>query len=562
MSKHAVMSPENLFILNPSIKNIDDEWNMPINHVEFNRKVCQSAVPASELINEVGTVDFLDNEKIVDDDNTAKNNKPTQSKLEHDTKITSDNTTETGTEKFKTVLQNLQKIRDRLVTDEQNETTTTENQNTTTDSNNSNNLSIKSNDCVEGESNVEVNVELEDNVDAGDAELEENTIGGNILDNINRITEKRTPEERLMEFSPDDIPSFEILNKTRVLAEKLAGKNSTENNLTTNNKPEIKNNSMPIADNSGTTNIITINPDLKNMDIDRPKIADNEEQNIVAQNVKIKKNITTKNNNNKNVPLVLSIFDGSKDQLVEAENKGKNENVGEKILTSDELLITRGLEKSYFKSKLKIPVLNGVNFAAYSGEFVSITGQSGSGKSTLLHLLGTLDKPDSGEIIFDGQRVDNLSVSIRDKLRNMSIGFIFQFYNLLPEFTALENVLSPLMIREGIWGYFMRRRTYIDRAKELLDRVGLLHRLRHRPNELSGGEIQRVAIARSLIIEPKLLLADEPTGNLDSASAKEIIRILRELKEERNLTIVMVTHDQSIASSADRVVKMSDGIIN
>lgn len=229
--------------------------------------------------------------------------------------------------------------------------------------------------------------------------------------------------------------------------------------------------------------------------------------------------------------------------------------------SGSELLSTENIRKSYSKGKLKIPVLNGVNFAAYSGEFVSIVGQSGSGKSTLLHLLGTLDNPDSGTIHFEGRRIDNLPIAKRDLLRNRSIGFIFQFYHLLPELTTLENVLSPLMIRESIWGYMTRRRQYIEQGKEILDRVGLSHRLKHRPSELSGGEMQRAAIARALVAEPKILLADEPTGNLDSSSAGEIIEILRCLNEDHQLTIIMVTHDNIIAKAADRMVRMVDGMI-
>ena len=227
----------------------------------------------------------------------------------------------------------------------------------------------------------------------------------------------------------------------------------------------------------------------------------------------------------------------------------------------DELLLTEGLTKSYYKKKLKIPVLKGVDFYVNPGEFVSIVGQSGSGKSTLLHLLGTLDNPESGTIRFEGRRIDNLPASKRDKLRNRSIGFIFQFYHLLPELSTLENVLSPLMIRESAWNYFFKRKHYVERAKEILAQVGLSHRLKHKPCELSGGEMQRAAIARALISEPKILLADEPTGNLDSSSAREIIELLRTLKQERNLTIVMVTHDNTIANVADRIVRMIDGII-
>lgn len=225
------------------------------------------------------------------------------------------------------------------------------------------------------------------------------------------------------------------------------------------------------------------------------------------------------------------------------------------------LLYTKGVTKSYYKKKLRIPVLKGVDFSVRKSEFVSLVGQSGSGKSTLLHLLGTLDNPEYGEIYFEGQRIDNLSSAKRDNLRNRDIGFIFQFYHLLPELTTLENVLSPLMIRCGFVNYLRHRRQYIERAKDLLNSVGLSHRLKHKPNELSGGEMQRAAIARALMSEPKILLADEPTGNLDSVSAKEIIALLQKFNRERGLTIVMVTHDNTIAEIADRIVRIADGVI-
>ncbi len=227
----------------------------------------------------------------------------------------------------------------------------------------------------------------------------------------------------------------------------------------------------------------------------------------------------------------------------------------------DVVLVTEALTKSYYKGKLQIPVLKGVDFSVREKEFVAIVGQSGSGKSTLLHLLGTLDNPESGAILFNGKRIDNLPIAKRDRLRNRNIGLIFQFYHLLPELTTLENVLSPLMIRESVFGYFARRRGYIAAAKELLERVGLSHRLNHKPSELSGGEMQRAAIARALVTQPRILLADEPTGNLDAQSAREIIDLLRQLNREHDLTIVMVTHDLNVAKAADRTVHMIDGII-
>ncbi len=218
-----------------------------------------------------------------------------------------------------------------------------------------------------------------------------------------------------------------------------------------------------------------------------------------------------------------------------------------------------GLRKSYHKAQVAIPVLREVNFAARTGEFVSIMGASGSGKSTLLHLLGTLDSPDAGEVLFDGQRIDTLPSSRRDALRNHQFGMIFQFYHLLPELDMLENVLAPQMIAASVWNYWRTRRVLTANAKELLAMVGLSHRLKHRPRELSGGEMQRAAIARALISNPLVLLADEPTGNLDRAAGEEVMRILRTLNRQRDLTIVMVTHDLANAEQADRVVRLCEG---
>lgn len=220
------------------------------------------------------------------------------------------------------------------------------------------------------------------------------------------------------------------------------------------------------------------------------------------------------------------------------------------------------LVKSYRKGKLQIPVLRGVDFAIHDGEFVSIVGQSGSGKSTLLHLLGTLDLPDEGEIHFDGRRIDNLPAGQRDRLRNLSLGMIFQFYHLLPELTMLENVLLPQMISCSVLNYWRRRRTLRQRAEHLLEMVGLSHRLKHRPRELSGGEMQRAAIARALIADPQVLLADEPTGNLDEKTGQGIMDILRTLNLEHGLSIVMVTHDMALARSADRCVRLSEGQVS
>jgi lipoprotein-releasing system ATP-binding protein len=219
------------------------------------------------------------------------------------------------------------------------------------------------------------------------------------------------------------------------------------------------------------------------------------------------------------------------------------------------------LRKSFRKGPTRVPVLKGASLGVRCGQSLAIVGQSGSGKSTLLHVLATLDAPDQGEIYFGGRRIDRLSGSQRDRLRNRHFGMIFQFYHLLPELTTLENVLAPLMIAEGLWGYWRRGRRFRRAALELLDVVGLSHRLKHRPRELSGGEMQRAAIARALIAGPELLLADEPTGNLDQATGNEILELLRSLNRQQNLTIVMVTHDPSIAQQADRMVRLVDGRI-
>ena len=220
-----------------------------------------------------------------------------------------------------------------------------------------------------------------------------------------------------------------------------------------------------------------------------------------------------------------------------------------------------GLEKSYRKGNHRVPVLNGIDLNIHDGEFVAIVGQSGSGKSTLLHLLGTLDAPDEGEIWFGDQRVDQMTNKSRDKLRNKSIGMIFQFFHLLPELSTLENVTIPRMIEQSIFGYWRKKRQYTERASSLLEQLGLGHRLTHKPSQLSGGEMQRVAIARALISKPNLLLADEPTGNLDAQNGDEIMDAILKLKREENLTIVMVTHDERIAQKADRTVRLVEGTV-
>lgn len=228
-------------------------------------------------------------------------------------------------------------------------------------------------------------------------------------------------------------------------------------------------------------------------------------------------------------------------------------------MTNNVLMSARNLHKTYRKNAISTPVLKGVDVDILEGEFMSVVGASGSGKSTLMHLLGTLDNPDQGEIYFRGKRIDNLDATRRDHLRNHEFGFIFQFYHLLPELTALENVMIPLMIRNSPLSWLTGGSKAKKRAKDLMERVGLGHRLHHLPRELSGGEMQRTAIARALIGEPVLLYADEPTGNLDEETGNGIVRLLRDLNERDRVTIIMVTHNMEIASGTHRTVKLVAG---
>ncbi len=223
------------------------------------------------------------------------------------------------------------------------------------------------------------------------------------------------------------------------------------------------------------------------------------------------------------------------------------------------LLSAVDLHKTYRKGADKVEVLRGLDLDVCESEFVSVVGASGSGKSTLLHLLGTLDRPDQGTVHLNGRRIDNLPSSARDELRNRTFGFIFQFYHLLPELSTLENVQVPQMIQHSLLSWFGRSRELRRRAAEMLDRVGLGHRLKHRPRELSGGEMQRAAIARALINRPRILLADEPTGNLDAETGAQIIHLLRDLNRSDALTIIMVTHNLDIVAETDRVVRMVAG---
>nr|WP_255487959.1 ABC transporter ATP-binding protein [Pontibacter sp. KCTC 32443] len=202
-----------------------------------------------------------------------------------------------------------------------------------------------------------------------------------------------------------------------------------------------------------------------------------------------------------------------------------------------------------------LEVLKGINLTIGTGEVVSIVGASGAGKSTLLHILGTLDNADSGEVLFEGKNIAKYNASDLAKFRNRHIGFIFQFHNLLPEFTAVENVCLP--------GFLAGRpeKEVIERAKELLMMLNLSHRLDHKPSEMSGGEQQRTAVARALINSPEVIFADEPSGNLDSKNAKELHDIFFRLRDEFNQTFVIVTHNEQLAAMADRTLVMKDGLI-
>jgi lipoprotein-releasing system ATP-binding protein len=213
------------------------------------------------------------------------------------------------------------------------------------------------------------------------------------------------------------------------------------------------------------------------------------------------------------------------------------------------------LTKSFISGERRVDVLRGVDLRVARGERVAIVGASGAGKTTLMHILGALDQPSGGQVLFEGQDIFTLRGGALDAFRNRTIGFVFQFHQLLPEFTAQENVAMPAMIARKSFREASRM------AAHLLAEVGLGHRLTHKPGELSGGEQQRVAIARALVMDPQLLLADEPTGNLDSHTSDEIYRLLQQLHEARGLSMVIVTHSQTLAGRLDRIISMVDGRI-
>ena len=221
---------------------------------------------------------------------------------------------------------------------------------------------------------------------------------------------------------------------------------------------------------------------------------------------------------------------------------------------SDPLVTVQNVTKTFEHEGRSLEVLKGIDLEIASGEMLTIVGPSGAGKSTLLHLIGTLDLPTQGQILYGGRDVTRLGSSELAEFRNRSIGFVFQFHHLLPEFTALENVMMPGLIQGG--------RRLEDRARRLLDEVGLSERLTHRPGELSGGEQQRVALARALLMEPRLVLADEPTGNLDSQTSDSVQSLIFDLNQRHGITFLIVTHSRDFAAMMPRQVSMKDGRID
>jgi len=244
-----------------------------------------------------------------------------------------------------------------------------------------------------------------------------------------------------------------------------------------------------------------------------------------------------------------------------SEAKAGRDIAGEPIMSNSEFILkAEGLYKSYRMGATDVEVLKGIDFGVKKGEYVAIVGASGSGKSTLLHILGALDRPDKGVVRFEGRDLSRYRNGELNRFRNKMVGFVFQFYHLLDELSVLENVYLPTMVSNSIFGWFACRRRAKARARELLEQLGLCKRANHKPYQLSGGERQRVAIGRALMNEPNVLLADEPTGNLDSATGNGILDVFEKLNQAGQ-TIVMVSHDERIAQRAGRIVTLADGKI-
>ncbi len=222
-----------------------------------------------------------------------------------------------------------------------------------------------------------------------------------------------------------------------------------------------------------------------------------------------------------------------------------------------DLIEIKDIYKTYYLGEVDVPVLKGISMSIGKGELVALMGASGSGKSTLMNILGCLDHPTAGEYWLDGSEISRYSAKERAKLRNRMIGFVFQNFNLLARTSALENVMMPMTYSHEDFSEKQMR----QRAKELLDRVGLSDRMDHQPSQLSGGQQQRVAIARSLVSQPAILLADEPTGNLDSHTSEDTLRMFQDLNRSEGLTIILVTHDPGVAQHAQRVIRIQDGLI-